>query len=152
MALTTFISQNLGAKKYDRAKKGAAHWNPVQHFHGRSGWNYCVFCKSGSVAAFNNDPGVVEYGVREAHVITLFLLFALPFPLYCRPDARGRQGYCAYVCHACLLVCDPCDLHYCSGKNTSGDPDRVLGLSADLDLKLHSVSDLLSEIRLDPRI
>lgn len=48
MALTTFISQNLGAKKYDRAKKGARHWNPVQHFHGRSGWNYCVFCKSGS--------------------------------------------------------------------------------------------------------
>lgn len=29
-------------------EKGRAHWNPVQHFHGRSGWNYCVFCKSGS--------------------------------------------------------------------------------------------------------
>lgn len=31
MALTTFVSQNLGAKQYDRAKKGCAVWHPVLH-------------------------------------------------------------------------------------------------------------------------
>ena len=32
----------------------------------------------------------------------------------------------------------------------SGDPDCILGLSTDLVIKLHSVFDFLSEIRLDP--
>lgn len=92
------------------------------------------------IAAFNNDPGVVEYGVREAHVITLFyFLLAFSHCIAGLMRGAGRATVPMFVMLA-LLVCDPCDLHYCSGKNTSGDPDRVLGLSADLDLKLHSVS------------
>ena len=53
---TTFISQNLGAKKYDRAKKGAHVLVSLQYFDGRDSGNYCVFCKPGICAAFNNDP------------------------------------------------------------------------------------------------
>ena len=57
MALTTFVSQNLGAKQYDRAKNTAA---PV------------LF------AAFNSEPDVVHYGVMQSRTIALFY-FLLAF-------------------------------------------------------------------------
>ena len=49
-----------------------------------------------------------------------------------------------------LLVRDPCDLYNHRCEAASGDPDCILGVSADLVIKLHSVFDFLSEIRLDP--
>lgn len=72
MALTTFISQNLGARKYDRVKKGA---------------KFGILCGMGLteviglilyvtmpvwISLFNNDPEVISYGTRQAHIITPF--------------------------------------------------------------------------------
>ena len=57
LALTTCIGQNLGAKKYDRAKKGAR------------------FGLLQLVAAFNSDAEVVAYGVRQAHMEAFFYCF-----------------------------------------------------------------------------
>ena len=72
MGLTTFISQNLGAKKYDRAKKGARIGILCSISMAEIVGIIVYFASPVLIAAFNNDPGVVEYGVREAHVITLF--------------------------------------------------------------------------------
>ena len=74
MALTTFVSQNLGAKQYDRAKKGA---------------RFGVFCSITIaefigiiiyvaapvlITAFNRDPDVVHYGVMQSRTIALFIV------------------------------------------------------------------------------
>ena len=84
------------------------------------------------IAAFNSDPGVVEYGVREAHVITLFYFLLGVFSLYCRTYARSGKSHSSHVCYAGMLVRDPCYLYYNCSKDPSGDPDCVLGISADL--------------------
>ena len=72
MALTTFISQNLGAGKYDRVRKGA---------------RFGVLCGMTLteliglvlyvtmpvlISFFNNDPEVIAYGTKQAHIVTPF--------------------------------------------------------------------------------
>lgn len=72
MALSTCISQNLGARNYDRAKEGS-----------RFGIFSClllsetigviVFLFAPSlIRLFNNDPGVVAIGVKQSHIEALF--------------------------------------------------------------------------------
>ena len=76
MALTTVISQNLGAKRYDRARQGA-----------RFGIVTCLImaeCIGGVIyifapqliALFNADPAVVAIGVRQCHVVLPFFFLA----------------------------------------------------------------------------
>ncbi len=72
MALPTFISQNLGARQFDRVKKGA-----------RFGI-LCSVCAAELIGilvytlapwlirAFNNEPSVIQYGMAQAHTVTLF--------------------------------------------------------------------------------
>ena len=78
MALTTFVSQNLGAKQYDRAKKGA--WFGVlcsviiAELIG-----FAIYAAAPTfIAAFNSDPEVVHFGVMQARTISLFY-FVLAF-------------------------------------------------------------------------
>ena len=78
MALTTFVSQNLGAKQYDRAKKGA--WFGVlcsviiAELIG-----FAIYAAAPTfIAAFNSDPEVVRFGVMQARTISLFY-FVLAF-------------------------------------------------------------------------
>ncbi len=78
MALTTFISQNLGAKKYDRVKRGA-----------RFGI-LCSVCLAQLVGillyvlmpqliyCFNREPEVIACGTTAARTVTLFY-FLLAF-------------------------------------------------------------------------
>lgn len=78
LALTTFISQNLGAKQYGRARKGAA---------------FGIFCTIITaeliglliyvsapwlIAAFNSTPEVVAFGAAQARTETFFF-FLLAF-------------------------------------------------------------------------
>ena len=72
MACTTFISQNLGAKQYDRAKKGArfsifaamlsAELIGIVHF---------IFAPQ-LVGLFDSTDGVLQFGVQQARTVTLF--------------------------------------------------------------------------------
>lgn len=72
MALTTFVGQNLGARQYERARKGA---------------KFGMLCSMGIaemigivmfisapilIAAFNNDPEVVSFGSDRARTSALF--------------------------------------------------------------------------------
>ena len=57
------------------------------------------------IAAFNNDPGVVEYGVREAHVITLFyFLLAFSHCIAGLMRGAGRATVPMFVMLACWCV------------------------------------------------
>ena len=72
MALATFVGQNLGAKQYDRVKKGT-----------RFGMVCCMLMSwvvSGIIfgfapqliSLFNSDPQVVAYGVMQSRTVSLF--------------------------------------------------------------------------------
>ena len=72
LALSTFIGQNLGAREFDRARRGA-----------RFGVITCLILSEAVgvlfnllapqlIGLFNSDPNVVAYGVQQARIITLF--------------------------------------------------------------------------------
>ncbi len=72
MALTTFISQNLGAKQYDRAKKGALQGCICSVcFAELIGLAVYIFAPY-LIAAFNRDQETIAYGVQQARTISLF--------------------------------------------------------------------------------
>jgi putative MATE family efflux protein len=78
MAMTTFISQNLGAKKYERAKKGAkigiAGSMILAELVGLIIYIFIpVF-----ISFFNNEPAVIQFGSQQARIDTLFY-FLLAF-------------------------------------------------------------------------
>ncbi|MDO4331817.1 MAG: MATE family efflux transporter [Eubacteriales bacterium] len=78
LALTTFISQNLGARQYERAKKGA-RFGILCSISLAEIVGICIYIFSPYlIAAFNNDPEVISYGVLQARTVTLFY-FLLAF-------------------------------------------------------------------------
>lgn len=72
MALTTFISQNLGAKQYDRAKKGARFGILCSISMAEIIGIVIYILSPVLIAAFNNDSEVIQFGVAQAHTVTLF--------------------------------------------------------------------------------
>ena len=78
MSLTTFISQNLGAKKYDRAKKGVRFGVTCSLLLAELVGITIYFAIPVLISAFNSDPEVIAYGTRQAHTVTLFY-FLLAF-------------------------------------------------------------------------
>jgi putative MATE family efflux protein len=78
MAMTTFIGQNLGAKQYERAKKGARFGIICSISMAELiGIAIYVFIPQ-LVRLFNTDAAVVEYGSIHAHTVCLFY-FLLAF-------------------------------------------------------------------------
>lgn len=72
LAMSTFISQNLGAKKYDRVKKGAAFGIICCTLLAELiGIIFYMFAPT-FIAAFNNSPEVISYGVAQARTEALF--------------------------------------------------------------------------------
>lgn len=72
MAATTFISQNMGAKEYDRIKEGRKFllWITLL-LNGCLG--ICLYMLAPAIlCAFSSDPDVLAYGVRRMHTVTLF--------------------------------------------------------------------------------
>ena len=77
MALTTFVSQNRGAKEYKRARKGA-HFGLVcsVSLAETIGLLIALFATP-LMRLFVDDPKVIQYGVERAHYATiLFFLLA----------------------------------------------------------------------------
>lgn len=78
LSLTTFVSQNLGAKQYERAKKGARFGILCSIIMAEIvGIVINVFAPT-LIAAFNNAPQVVAFGTTQARTVTLFY-FLLAF-------------------------------------------------------------------------
>ena len=78
MSMTTFISQNLGAKKYDRSKKGARFGILCSITMAELVGVLIYAFAPVLIAAFNNDPEVIAYGTTQARTVTLFY-FLLAF-------------------------------------------------------------------------
>ena len=72
MALTTFVSQNLGAKQYSRVREGMRFGIlcAVAMIE-LMGVMLFIFAPQ-IIALFNNDPQVIQFGVSRARVCALF--------------------------------------------------------------------------------
>ncbi|MDD6306095.1 MAG: MATE family efflux transporter [Clostridiales bacterium] len=75
MSLTTFIGQNLGARQYDRAKKGAYFGIFCSVTLAELVGVIVHFTMPYLATAFDNTPEVVEIATRQAHVEALFYCF-----------------------------------------------------------------------------
>lgn len=78
LALTTFISQNLGAKQYERAKKGAKFGILCSIITAELVGIFIYFTIPVLISAFNKTPEVIAYGTIQARTVTLFY-FLLAF-------------------------------------------------------------------------
>ena len=74
-ALTTFIGQNLGAKEYDRAKKGAAFGIVCSMTLAELVGVIVYMLIPYLAAAFDSSAEVVGFATRQAHVEALFYCF-----------------------------------------------------------------------------
>lgn len=78
LALTTFISQNLGAKEYKRAKKGAVFGVVCSVVTAELVGVVIYTLAPCFISAFNSTPEVLSYGVAQARTASLFY-FLLAF-------------------------------------------------------------------------
>ena len=92
MAVTTFIGQNLGAKQYERAKKGARFGICAALLLAELvGILYFIFAPY-LIGAFDGSEEVIAYGTRQARTVALFyflLAFSHSVAAVCRGAGRA---------------------------------------------------------------
>lgn len=88
LSLATYVSQNLGAKQYDRVRNGIMFGSisslVLSEIIGLSMVKFSPFI----IGLFSNDPSVIAYGVRECHVQPFFY-FMLAFSHCAAGSLRG---------------------------------------------------------------
>ena len=104
-ALSTFVGQNLGAKKYDRVKKGVAFGVvcscTMAELIGVLSW---VFAPQ-LIGFFNDSPEVVDYGTRHMRTICLFYcLLALSHCIAAVMRGAGKATVPMVTMMACWCV------------------------------------------------
>ena len=88
MAITTFVSQNLGAGEYERTKKGIRFGLVCSLASAELLGLVLYFFAKPLVRLFVNDPEVIFYGVERAHIVTLFF-FLCGFTHFMAAVLRG---------------------------------------------------------------
>lgn len=105
MALSTFVSQNLGAGREERAKKGTLLGTLCSMAVAELVGLCLYFLSPYIMAAFNRDPNVVAFGVSQARTEALFY-FLLSFS-HCMAGVlrgAGRAKVPMLVMLACWCV------------------------------------------------
>lgn len=102
LAMTTFISQNLGAKQYERAKKGAKFGIICSITLAEIVGVVIYFLAPQLIALFDNTTEVVMYGTLHARCVTLFY-FLLAFSHCLAGILRGAGK--SIVPMVVMLVC-----------------------------------------------
>ena len=88
MALATFVSQNIGAAKLDRVRKGM-RFGLITSPLLAEGIGLAIFGLAPLlIGAFNNEPDVVAFGVQQARTVALFYCL-LAFSHCCAGILRG---------------------------------------------------------------
>ena len=92
MACTTFISQNLGAKQYERTKKGA-RFCIISAVLLAELIGVCVFVLAPHfIGMFDKTPGVIALGVQQGRTVALFyflLAFSHSIAAVCRGAGKA---------------------------------------------------------------
>ena len=72
MALTTFVGQNLGAKQFDRTRKGARFGVLVTIILAELIGILVFIFAPVLIAAFDSTPEVIQFGIEKARTAALF--------------------------------------------------------------------------------
>ena len=88
LALSTFVSQNIGAQRYDRVRAGMKFSLLCSPILAECIGVGIFFLSPVLVSAFNNQPEVVAFGVNYAHTVSLFYCL-LAFSHCCAGIMRG---------------------------------------------------------------
>lgn len=106
MALTTFIGQNLGAKEYDRAKKGARFGIAAAVLLAELiGVVYYIFAPD-IISIFDSTPDVVALGTQHARATALFyflLAFSHSVAAVCRGAGKAFVPMTVMLSIWCVL-------------------------------------------------
>ena len=106
MACTTLISQNLGAKQYDRAKSGARFSIFAAVFLAEAiGVCYFIFAPA-FIGFFDQTPGVIAFGVQQARTVALFyclLAFSHSVAAVCRGAGKAFVPMCVMLSVWCVV-------------------------------------------------
>ena len=106
MALTTFIGQNLGAKEYDRAKKGARFGIAAAVVLAELIGIAYYFLSPYIIALFDNTPEVVALGTMHARSTSLFyflLAFSHSVAAVCRGAGKAFVPMSVMLSVWCVL-------------------------------------------------
>ncbi len=108
MALTTFISQNLGAREYDRAKKGARFGIIAGVITAEVIAVIIYFTAPHLIAMFDKDktPQVIELGARQIHTVSLFyclLAYSHCVASVCRGAGHSVVPTVVMLCCWCVI-------------------------------------------------
>ena len=151
LALSTFVSQNIGAEQYDRAKKGAAFGLVAAMAISELAGVFIYFAAPQLVGFFNDDPEVIRYGVLMARNI----VFAYALVAYSNAMAGVLRGGGpqpgAHVRHGGLLVRPSGALDPDHDPPDSGHPGGLLVLPHYLDGQRHHPHHLFLQGGLAPQ-
>lgn len=115
MAITTFVSQNLGAKRYDRAKEGARFGITASVLIAESIGVLVYFLCPYVLRIFTDDPAVLELAIQQARTLCFFyclLAFSHCIAAICRgagkaivPMAVMLTVWCAIrIAYICIVM------------------------------------------------
>ena len=98
MAITTFVSQNLGARKYDRAKKGAAFGVSAAVFFAVVIAIFYVIFRVQIVSLFSKDPDVLALSKIQVGTMAPFYAFlALAHSIAAVCRGAGKASVPMYI-------------------------------------------------------
>lgn len=106
MASTTFISQNLGAKQYNRAKRGARFSIFAAVILAEVIGTACYIFAPQLIGLFDKTPGVIALGVQQAHTAALFyclLAFSHAIAAVCRGAGKAFVPMCIMLSVWCVF-------------------------------------------------
>ena len=146
MALSTFVGQNLGAKKYDRVHKGVGFGIACSMLLAEAVGILSYLFAPQLIGIFNDSLAVIDYGSRHMRTICLFY-FLLAFSHCIAAILRGAGK--PTVPMATMLVCW-CLIRVSYITVAVHFVNELTTVSHYLDLQQHRVPDLLPESRLDP--
>lgn len=106
MALTTFISQNLGAQKHDRVKKGARFGILMGVATAEAIAIILYFTAPYLIMAFDKNPQVIELGTLQIRTVSLFyflLAYSHSIAAVCRGAGHSLVPMIIMLSVWCLL-------------------------------------------------
>lgn len=148
MALTTYTSQNLGAREYGRAKKGARFGIVcamiLAEFIGFAMYAFMPYL----AGFFSSTPEVIRLATNQTRTISLFLLSARLLARGFLGSSRGGQGLRADGGHARDLVRAAHYVYYAHHAILPRAALSLLRLPSHVEHQLRNFLSLLPPLRL----